>query len=69
MAKGNIRFMAIALFSVIASTFKWNAKKYKAETPGAHFGSPIYIPRRKKHKGYIKDAMRDNRYNKFKKYR
>ena len=30
--------------------------------------NPIFIPKHQKRKGYIKDACRDNRYNKFRKH-
>ena len=43
-------------------------KKYQREYHIIAGENPIYIPKKTKPKGYIKDVKRNNHYNKFRKY-
>ena len=60
----------MAMAAMVSGSMKMNNEQFKSHKREAHFimgEHPIYIPQRKKLKGYKKDAMRNNKYNKFRK--
>jgi len=70
------RSRVITLLSIIgsflANPLPDRLDEYRASKRELHFmrgANPIFTPKHQKRKGYKKDAMRDNRYNKFRKYK